>query len=260
MPDADPLPPLRICLFSYQFLPRVGGLEQVAMTLATAWAADGHAVTLVTATPADAADYDRQFPFPVVRLPLGAAGRRAFAAVLPGVDVVVSNGVSLTYWDDVGAAAGPGRLHPPAVPGRRAVAVPGEHRRAAEAMGADGRPPPRAAAGGGERVHQRVRPRVGPRRQRHRDLQPGRPRLPAAGGRAAGGGPGLLRPHGRREGRRPPAAPRSPCATTAATGSRWTCTARGRTCRRSGRRPSGWAWASRCGGGAWPGARRWWRR
>ncbi len=94
------LPPLRICLLSYQFLPRVGGLEQVSMTLAAAWVAAGHAVTVVTATPAPTgeAGYDRRFPFPVVRLGRGAAGRRAWGPILDATDVVVSNGVSLTYW------------------------------------------------------------------------------------------------------------------------------------------------------------------
>ena len=100
-PIADASPPagrLRICLYSHQFFPMVGGLEQVAMTLATAWAAAGHDVTLATATAAPDAGYDRQFPFPVVRLSGGAAGRAAWGPILAGADVVVSNGVSLTHW------------------------------------------------------------------------------------------------------------------------------------------------------------------
>ena len=101
-PLADGGRPLRVCLFSYQFLPRVGGLEQVASSLASGWAAAGHAVTLVTTTPApagvDATAYDRQFGFPVVRLATGTQGRRAWGALLAGADLIVSNGMSMTYW------------------------------------------------------------------------------------------------------------------------------------------------------------------
>ena len=99
-------PPLRICLFSHNFFPRVGGLEQAGLSLATAWAAEGHAVTVVTViAPPDgqsAAEYDRQFPFPVVRLERattrGRAGWAAWGPILRRADVLVSNGMSMTYY------------------------------------------------------------------------------------------------------------------------------------------------------------------
>ena len=99
-PPATAGPPLRICMYSHQFLPRVGGLEQVGLTLATAWAAAGHAVTVVTAVPAPPgdADYDRQFPFPVVRLAAGVAAGPVWSRVLADTDLLVSSGMSMTHW------------------------------------------------------------------------------------------------------------------------------------------------------------------
>lgn len=104
MPATDGGRRLRVCLFSYQFFPRVGGLEQVGLSLAGGWVAAGHRVVVVTVTgPPDgqsAEVYDRQFPFPVVRLSPAAAGRRAFAALLAGggFDLVLSSGMSMTFW------------------------------------------------------------------------------------------------------------------------------------------------------------------
>ena len=59
-------PGLKILLYSPNFFPLTGGLEQVAMDLATEFSALGHSVTLLTMTPATAVD---TFPFRVLRGP-----------------------------------------------------------------------------------------------------------------------------------------------------------------------------------------------
>ena len=100
MPDAPPptVAPLRLVLFSNSFLPTVGGLEQVGLSLASGWAAAGHSVTVVTATAADAG-HDRSFPFGVVRLPSRPAERRAaWREVLGQVDLLICSGLSLRHW------------------------------------------------------------------------------------------------------------------------------------------------------------------
>jgi glycogen(starch) synthase len=89
---------MRICLFSYLFLPSVGGVQVVSDTLASGWKDLGHEVVVVTNSPAGA-EGDGQFPFPVVRLSASAKeARRQWKAILDKSDLVVSNAMSLTYW------------------------------------------------------------------------------------------------------------------------------------------------------------------
>jgi len=88
---------MRICLFSYRFLPLVGGVQQVSASLAAAWTEMGQSVTLVTTTPLEAGreDFDGQFRYRVVRL--AGEAKEIWKAVLAESDVVVSNGASLKY-------------------------------------------------------------------------------------------------------------------------------------------------------------------
>jgi len=58
---------MKILLYSPAFSPSVGGLESVVEILATEFQRAGHAVTVVTTTPADGAA--ERFPFVVVRRP-----------------------------------------------------------------------------------------------------------------------------------------------------------------------------------------------
>jgi len=57
---------MNIALYSPNFYPLTGGLEHVALDLATEFARAGHTVTVITLTPADAPD---TFPFRVLRRP-----------------------------------------------------------------------------------------------------------------------------------------------------------------------------------------------
>jgi glycosyltransferase involved in cell wall biosynthesis len=78
---------MNICLFSNVFLPHLGGIEYSSLNLASAWTARGHNVLLVSNTPAPP-DFDRQFPFPVIRSPDEAQWR----ALLQDRQILVSNG------------------------------------------------------------------------------------------------------------------------------------------------------------------------
>jgi glycosyltransferase involved in cell wall biosynthesis len=90
---------MRICLFSYRFFPSVGGVEQVNASLASAWTAKGHPVTLVTTTPLGDgdADLDRSFTYPIIRLS-SHDSKRQWKQVLDQSDLVISSGASLTYF------------------------------------------------------------------------------------------------------------------------------------------------------------------
>src|SRR5687767_832570 len=57
---------MKILVTSYAFHPSVGGLEEASLLLAEEFVAQGHEVTVVTATSANDPD---GFPFPVVRNP-----------------------------------------------------------------------------------------------------------------------------------------------------------------------------------------------
>jgi len=99
-----PLRPMKICLFSNFFLPGVGGVERTSHNLADGWRALGHEVIVVTARPAGDFD-DSALNFPVARPPLD----RVWKELLPGCDVLVSNGLSLRFvrqWRRVGVPFG----------------------------------------------------------------------------------------------------------------------------------------------------------
>jgi glycogen synthase len=81
---------MRICLFSNNFFPPVGGIQQVSDTLARAWVRAGHEVRLATPQAAEAG-FDSQFPYPVIRI--GTTGTWADAD--SNADIVVSNGYCL---------------------------------------------------------------------------------------------------------------------------------------------------------------------
>lgn len=85
-------PRMKICLFSNFFLPGVGGVERASHNLADGWRELGHDVIVVTARPAGDFD-DSKLNFPVARPPLD----RVWRELLPGCDVIVSNGFSLRY-------------------------------------------------------------------------------------------------------------------------------------------------------------------
>ena len=85
---------MRIAIYTYEFLPWLGGLQTVSAMLASAWIALGQDVVLVTDTPAPAG-YDRQFAFRVVRRP----GRCEWSELLAGRDVITSVGPTLRYID-----------------------------------------------------------------------------------------------------------------------------------------------------------------
>jgi glycogen(starch) synthase len=57
----------RICIFSRPFYPNVGGLERIAQILATQFADAGHAVEVVTDTPALHQADDLKFSFKIIR-------------------------------------------------------------------------------------------------------------------------------------------------------------------------------------------------
>jgi len=84
--------PMKICLFSNFFLPGIGGVERASHNLADGWRELGHEVIVVTARPAGDFD-DSALGFPVARPPL----QRVWQELLPGCDVLVSNGFSLRY-------------------------------------------------------------------------------------------------------------------------------------------------------------------
>lgn len=83
---------MRICLYSYWYLPRLGGLENASRSLATAWARAGHKVRLVTDTPAPVG-FDAACQFGVLRHPAPAQWR----ATLGESDLIVSNGVCVRH-------------------------------------------------------------------------------------------------------------------------------------------------------------------
>ncbi len=83
---------MKICLYSHVFLPRVGGVQTSSHQLAEGLTDLGHCVTIVTEIPADP-DYDRQFPFKVVRI----TDPDGWPAILKEHDILVSNGFSLKY-------------------------------------------------------------------------------------------------------------------------------------------------------------------
>lgn len=88
---------MRILLASHFFAPSVGGTEIVGGILADAWAAAGHAVRVVTVTPAGpaAAASGGVLPYEVVRRP--TAGR--LLGLVRWCDVFFQNNVSLrTAW------------------------------------------------------------------------------------------------------------------------------------------------------------------
>ena len=87
-------------LFSYQFLPCVGGVQVVSATLASTWTEMGHQTTVVTRTPLENhPEFDRQFSFPVVRLSNAMKEvRRQWKPILDQTDLIVCNCVSLKYW------------------------------------------------------------------------------------------------------------------------------------------------------------------
>ncbi len=91
---------MRICVFTYEFLPVVGGVQVVSAMLAAAWKAAGHEVVMVTRTPPDPdPDYDRRLPYPVVRLsPDKPQAKRRWKPILDQTDLIVCHNVSLTYW------------------------------------------------------------------------------------------------------------------------------------------------------------------
>ncbi|MFN0015270.1 MAG: glycosyltransferase family 4 protein [Saprospiraceae bacterium] len=79
---------MKIALYSPNFLPLTGGLENVVHDLATGFSEAGHTATVVTATPADAPD---GFPFRVLR----RAGFFGQVAAMRCADVVLMFNVSL---------------------------------------------------------------------------------------------------------------------------------------------------------------------
>ena len=91
---------MRICVFTYEFLPVVGGVQVVSAMLAAAWKAAGHEVVMVTRTPPDPdPDYDRRLPYPVLRLsPDKPQAKRRWKPILDQTDLIVCHNVSLTSW------------------------------------------------------------------------------------------------------------------------------------------------------------------
>jgi glycogen(starch) synthase len=90
---------MQICLFSYRFLPDVGGVQETSATLASAWTAAGHNVTVVTHTPLESdRDFDRQYPFTVVRLNPTGNNADLWKPILKKADLIVNNALSLRYW------------------------------------------------------------------------------------------------------------------------------------------------------------------
>src|SRR5260221_2209835 len=79
---------MRILISSRAFLPSLGGIETTTDALARAFQRQGHAVTVVTATPADGAD---DFPYRVLRRP--AAG--ALLAAVRDCEVYLHTNISL---------------------------------------------------------------------------------------------------------------------------------------------------------------------
>ncbi|MEQ1745276.1 MAG: glycosyltransferase family 4 protein [Saprospiraceae bacterium] len=79
---------MKIALYSPNFLPLTGGLENVVHDLATGFSEAGHTVTVVTATPADVPD---NFPFRVLR----RAGFFGQLLAMRRADVVLMFNVSL---------------------------------------------------------------------------------------------------------------------------------------------------------------------
>jgi glycogen synthase len=79
---------MRICLFSNNFFPPVGGIQQVSDTLARAWQRAGHEVRLATPQTADPG-FDSQFPYPVFR------AESQWPHADANADIVISNGYCL---------------------------------------------------------------------------------------------------------------------------------------------------------------------
>ena len=79
---------MRILIVSRAFLPGLGGIETTTDALARAFRRLGHAVTVVTETPADGAD---DFPYRVLRRP----GAAALLAAVRDCEVCLHNNISL---------------------------------------------------------------------------------------------------------------------------------------------------------------------
>ncbi len=86
---------MKILLLTHAFHPHVGGLETVARLLAEGFAARGHAVRVVTPTPAATPNDDRLFPYEIVRRP----GVAELLRQARWCDVFFQNNISLrTLW------------------------------------------------------------------------------------------------------------------------------------------------------------------
>lgn len=81
---------MKILLHSYAFSPSIGGIETVSLYMAENFRERGHAVTVVTQTPAAANDTST-FPFEVIRNP----NWQTSCALANEHDIVVSNGASI---------------------------------------------------------------------------------------------------------------------------------------------------------------------